>query len=75
VSVPINDLVQRQKRIVGALYGSSSPRLDLPRIFDLYLAERLPLDALIGRHRPLAEVNEGFRDLAAGATGRTILVP
>jgi Zn-dependent alcohol dehydrogenase len=74
-AVPINELVQRQKRIVGALYGGSNPRLDLPRIFGLYLAGRLPLDALIGARRPLDEVNEAYDDLRSGATGRTILVP
>jgi hypothetical protein len=35
-AVPINELVQ-QKRIVGALYGASNPRIDLARIFALYL--------------------------------------
>ena len=75
VAVPINDLVQRQKRIVGSLYGSSNPRIDLPRIFALYLAGRLPLDQLIGASRPLAEVNEAYADLRTGGVGRTILVP
>lgn len=74
-AVPVNDLVQRQKRIVGALYGSSNPQLDLPRIFDLYLAGRLPLGELLGERRPLAEVNEAYADLKAGAIGRGILVP
>jgi Zn-dependent alcohol dehydrogenase len=75
VALPINELVQRQKRIVGALYGSSNPRLDLPRIFALYLAGRLPLDELIGRRRPLTEVNEAYAELRAGGIGRMILVP
>lgn len=75
VAVPINDLVQRQKRIIGALYGSSNPRIDLPRIFALYLTGRLPLDELIGGRRPLAEVNEAYADLRTGGVGRTILVP
>jgi Zn-dependent alcohol dehydrogenase len=75
VAVGINDLVQRQKRIVGSLYGSSNPRVDLPRIFALYLAGRLPLDELIGDRRPLAEVNEAYADLRTGGVGRTILVP
>src|SRR5215218_10262724 len=75
VAVPINDLVQRQKRVVGSLYGSSNPRVDLPRIFALYLAGRLPLDELIGGRRPLAEVNEAYADLRTGGVGRTILVP
>ncbi|MGI8456779.1 MAG: zinc-binding dehydrogenase [Propionibacteriaceae bacterium] len=74
-AVPVNDLVQRQKRIVGSLYGSSNPRLDLPRIFALYLAGRLPLDELVGGRRPLAEVNEAYADLRGGGVGRTILVP
>ena len=75
VAVPINDLVQRQKRIVGSLYGSRNPRIDLPRIFALYLAGRLPLDELIGRRRPLAEVNEAYAALRSGGVGRTILLP
>jgi Zn-dependent alcohol dehydrogenase len=75
VAVPINDLVQRQKRIVGSLYGSSNPRIDLPRIFRLYLSGRLPLDQLVGGRRPLAEVNEAYADLRQGGIGRTILVP
>ena len=67
--------MQRQKRIVGSLYGSSNPRIDLPRIFALYLAGRLPLDELIGDHRPLAEVNQAYADLRTGGVGRTILRP
>ena len=75
VAVPINELVQRQKRVVGSLYGSSNPRLDLPRIFRLYASGKLPLDRLVGARRPLAEVNEAFADLRKGGVGRTVLVP
>ncbi|MDH2445494.1 alcohol dehydrogenase catalytic domain-containing protein [Amnibacterium sp. CER49] len=75
VDLPINDLVQRRKRIVGALYGGANPRLDLPRIFALYLAGRLPLDALVGARRPLDEVNEAYAELRSGALGRTVLLP
>jgi Zn-dependent alcohol dehydrogenase len=75
VAVPINELVQRQKRIVGSLYGSSNPLVDLPRIFRLYLAGRLPLDELLGRRRPLAEVNEAYDELRTGGVGRMILLP
>jgi Zn-dependent alcohol dehydrogenase len=73
-AVPVNELVQRQKRIVGSLYGSSNPRVDLPRIFALYLAGRLPLDELIGTRRPLAEVNEAYAELRSGSAGRGILM-
>jgi Zn-dependent alcohol dehydrogenase len=73
--VPLNQLVQRQKHIVGSLYGSSNPPLDLPRIFALYLAGKLPLDKLLGDRLPLAEFGEAYRRLAAGAVGRGILLP
>ncbi|WP_150308659.1 zinc-binding dehydrogenase [Planctomonas psychrotolerans] len=73
--VPVNELVQRQKRIIGSLYGSSNPLVDLPRIFELYLAGRLPLDDLIGERMPLDAVNEAYAGLAGGAVGRTILIP
>jgi len=75
VAVPINDLVQRQKRVIGSLYGSTNPRVDLPKIFALYLAGRLPLDELIGDRRPMAEVNEAYAELRDGRVGRTILLP
>ena len=73
--LPINDLVQRQKRLVGSLYGSANPPIDLPRLFSLYLSGRLPIDALLGRTYPLAAVNEAYAALTGGAVGRAIVVP
>jgi Zn-dependent alcohol dehydrogenase len=73
--VPINELVQRQKRIVGSLYGSSNPHIDIPRILGLYESGRLPLDDLIGERYPLEAVNEAFDGLRDGAVGRAIIVP
>jgi Zn-dependent alcohol dehydrogenase len=72
--VPLNVLVQREKRVIGSLYGSANPPIDLPRLFELYLAGRLPLDALIGRRYPLEQINEAFADLANGAVGRGVVV-
>jgi Zn-dependent alcohol dehydrogenase len=74
-AVPINELVQRQKRVVGSLYGSSNPPIDLPRLFRLYLAGRLPLDALVGEEYTLESVNEAYDALTHGAVGRAVVVP
>lgn len=74
-TVPINELVQRQKRIVGSLYGSSIPQLDLPRIFELYRAGHLPLDLLLGERYPLDRVGDSFDALRGGAVGRSIVYP
>ncbi|GLX93754.1 zinc-binding dehydrogenase [Herbidospora sp. NBRC 101105] len=74
-NVPVNLLVQRERRIVGSLYGSANPLVDLPKIFDLYLAGRLPLDLLVGRRYRLDQINEAFADLTGGAVGRGVIVP
>lgn len=74
VQVPINELVQRQKRLVGSLYGSANPQIDLPRLFELYLSGRLALDQLVGTRYRLTEVNEAFAALAHDAVGRSVVL-
>jgi S-(hydroxymethyl)glutathione dehydrogenase/alcohol dehydrogenase len=73
--IPINEFVQRQKRVVGSLYGSANPPLDLPRLWRLYETGRLPLDALLGERYALESVNEAYEALVSGAVGRSVLVP
>ena len=73
--VPINQLVQRQKRIVGSLYGSANPLIDIPRIFRLYSSGRLPLQRLLGERFPLSDINAAYDRLAHGGIGRMIVVP
>ena len=73
--IPINEIVQRQKRVVGSLYGSANPLVDLPRLFGLYRSGRLPLDELLGDEYPLEQVNEAYAALTHGAVGRAVLVP
>ena len=75
LSIPINPLVQGDRRVVGALYGSSNTPVQLPEILRLYQAGRLPLDLLLDRTFRLDEANEAFDHLLTGAVGRSILVP
>jgi S-(hydroxymethyl)glutathione dehydrogenase/alcohol dehydrogenase len=67
------DLVDAGKRILGSNYGSSVPALDFPRLAELHLAGRLPLDRLVGRVRPLSEVNYAFDDLRNAVGLRTVI--
>ena len=75
VTIPLNQLVQREKRVLGSLYGSSNPTVDLPRLFDLYRAGQLPLEMLLGRRYRLDQVNQAYADLATGSVGRGVLLP
>jgi Zn-dependent alcohol dehydrogenase len=74
-AVPINELVQQQKRLVGSLYGSANPGLDLPRLLGLYRTGRLPLEKLLGATYPLDQVGKAYEELRSGAVGRAIVVP
>jgi S-(hydroxymethyl)glutathione dehydrogenase/alcohol dehydrogenase len=75
LSLPLNQLVQRERRVVGSLYGSSNPQLDVPRLLSLYQAGRLPIDQLVGAHYPLNRIGDAVSDLIGGAVGRGIIVP
>lgn len=75
VAIPLNDLVQRDKRLVGSLYGSSNTITQIPRLLELYADGRLPLDALRGRTYALDEINEAYADLVDGAVGRAVILP
>lgn len=76
VAVPIASLVAEEKSILGSYMGSSVPRRDLPRLFDLYAAGLLPADALVtSRSVPLADVNTALDRLHAGLDVRQILDP
>lgn len=73
--VPINPLVQQEKRIVGSLYGSANTVTDVPRLIELYRAGLLPLEELLGPRFPLSRANEACRALVNGTVGRAVIVP
>jgi S-(hydroxymethyl)glutathione dehydrogenase/alcohol dehydrogenase len=73
VEVALNDLVQRDKRLVGSLYGSSNTTVQIPRLLELHAAGRLPLDRLLGQRFDLEHINEAYSGLAARALGRAVI--
>ena len=76
IGISIASLVAEEKSILGSYMGSSVPRRDLPRLFDLYAAGLLPADALVTSSRvPLDDVNLALDRLHAGTEVRQILTP
>lgn len=74
VGVSIASLVAEEKSILGSYMGSSVPRRDLPRLFDLYAAGLLPADALVTSSRvPLDDVNVALDRLHAGTEVRQVI--
>ena len=71
---PINELVQKDIRVVGSLYGSSNTVLQIPRLLELYQAGRLPLDRLLGSEYRLEDINVAHARLPAEPVGRGPIV-
>jgi S-(hydroxymethyl)glutathione dehydrogenase/alcohol dehydrogenase len=74
VAIPPAVLVAQNKRLLGSFVGSINPRLDLPRLVDLYRAGKLQLDDLITKRYPLEGLPEAFDDMEAGSIARGVLV-
>jgi S-(hydroxymethyl)glutathione dehydrogenase/alcohol dehydrogenase len=62
-----------QKQIRGTVFGGMSPRTDIPRILELYLEGRYPLEQLVTREYRLDQVNEGYADMLAGSNVRGLI--
>ncbi len=73
VKVSLFDLAMSDKSILGCLFGSTSPRVQIPRILDLYRTGRVPVDQVISRTYRLDQINQGFADMDAGRTVRGVI--
>ena len=74
MSIPPTVLVTEEKRLIGSLYGSSNPRLFVPRLIDLYMAGKLNLDDLLTKEWHITQINEAYEALLNGEVARSVVV-
>jgi S-(hydroxymethyl)glutathione dehydrogenase/alcohol dehydrogenase len=67
-------MVFTEKKLTGSYYGSVRPAVDFPILADLSMAKRLDLDSLISRTYRFDEINDGFKNLAAGTVARGVIL-
>lgn len=72
-TVPIMSLLF-ERRLTGSYIGSADPHRDIPRLVDLFMDGRLPLDRLVTRRYDLDHLSQAFEDLEAGHVGRGVIV-
>ena len=73
VEVSIEMKTIQQGRIVrGCVQGESDVQRFLPRLIDLFMSGKLPIDRLV-RHYPHAAINEAVADMLAGSTIKAVL--
>jgi S-(hydroxymethyl)glutathione dehydrogenase/alcohol dehydrogenase len=67
-------MVFEEKSLQGSYFGSSVPRIDFPKMLQLYMAGRLKLDELITRRYGIDEAPQAFADLESGRNARGVIV-
>jgi Zn-dependent alcohol dehydrogenase len=67
-------MVFEEKTLQGSYFGSCVPRVDFPRMLQLYMAGKLKLDELITRRYKIDEAPLAFADLEAGKNARGVIV-
>jgi Zn-dependent alcohol dehydrogenase len=67
-------MVFEEKSLQGSYFGSCVPRIDFPRMLQLYIAGRLKLDELITHRYGIDEAPRAFADLESGRNARGVIV-
>jgi S-(hydroxymethyl)glutathione dehydrogenase/alcohol dehydrogenase len=72
--LPLQEMVQFEKAVLGCYYGSGDIRLGLKTILDLYKTGRLKTDLMISHRYSLEEINTGLADMESGRNVRGVIV-
>lgn len=62
-----------EKKLLGCLMGSCNSLHEIPRLAGLAGCNKIDLEGMVSKRRPLEEINEAFDDLKAGRGIRTVL--
>jgi len=74
MTVPGALMVLQAKGLRGLFMGNSNFKVEMPNLARHYLEGRLELDRLVSAHITLDEVNDGYTELKAGATLRSVIM-
>ena len=73
VSLNLFNFAMFNQALLGTVFGSCSPRVQIPNLLRLYQAGLLEIDKLITNEYTLDEVQNGYDDLAAGKNIRGVV--
>jgi aryl-alcohol dehydrogenase len=68
------DVLATGRTVVGILEGDAVPRVDIPRLLDLWRAGRFPIERMMTTY-PLSDINAAEADAASGTTIKPVLIP
>ena len=73
-SINLFNLAMFNKEVKGTIFGSLTPRSDIPRLLEMYRGGSLKLDELITERYPLEGINDGYQAMRDGANIRGVIV-
>jgi Zn-dependent alcohol dehydrogenase len=73
VQLNLFNLAMFNQSVLGTIFGSQSPRVQVPNLLNLYAAGQLEIDELISQEYTLDQVQQGYEDQAAGTIIRGIV--
>jgi NDMA-dependent alcohol dehydrogenase len=73
VSLNLFNFAMFNQSLLGTVFGSCSPRVQIPNLIRLYQAGLLEIDGLITQEYTLDSVQNGYDDLAAGTNVRGVV--
>jgi NDMA-dependent alcohol dehydrogenase len=73
VQLNLFNLAMYNQSLLGTVFGSVSPRVQVPRLLALYQSGQLEIDELITKEYTLEQVQQGYDDLHAGRNIRGVL--
>ncbi len=73
IAINLQEFILWNKNLVGTVFGSCNPRVDIARFARLYEAGLLQLDEMITRRYRLDEINDGYRHQRNGEIIRGVI--
>ena len=74
VSLNALSLPRTERVVMGSWYGSARPWVDIPKLVNLYMSDRLKIDSMISRTYRLGEINQAYDALDKGEVARSVIV-
>jgi S-(hydroxymethyl)glutathione dehydrogenase/alcohol dehydrogenase len=73
VQLNLFNLAMFNQAILGTVFGSQSPRVQVPNLLNLYESGALKIDELITQEYTLDQVQQGYDDQGAGTIVRGVV--
>jgi S-(hydroxymethyl)glutathione dehydrogenase/alcohol dehydrogenase len=73
VQLNLFNLAMYNQALLGTVFGSASPRVQVPNLLNLYAAGQLKIDEIITQEYTLDQVQQGYNDQAAGTIIRGVV--